>query len=42
MGFWIEWRPPSEKESGVRFRTVMRWVVLSGDWELIGGRLGDS
>ena len=24
------WRPPSEKESGVRFRTAMMWVRRVG------------
>lgn len=34
---WAEWRPPSEKESGVRLRTAMMRV---GRWGLEGSRGG--
>ena len=34
------WRPPSEKESGVRLRMAMRWVFRVGAREVMGGREG--
>jgi len=34
------WRPPSEKESGVRFRMAIKCVLRVGDWEFRVGRLG--
>ena len=36
------WRPPSEKESGVRFRMAMRWVFRVGERDVMGGRKGAS
>ena len=44
----VEWRPPSEKESGVKFKIAMRCVGRAGFWLLIGlgcednGVSGDS
>ena len=37
-----EWTPPSEKESGVRFRTAMMRVWRAGLRDWMGGRDGVS
>ena len=36
------WRPPSEKESGVRFTIPITRVRRVGDVEVMGGILGES
>lgn len=38
----MEWREPSEKESGVKFRMAIMWVRRVGDWDAKGGRWGDK
>ena len=41
-GSVVEWRPPSEKESGVRFKIAMTWVWRVSFWLLRGGNCGES
>ncbi len=38
----MPWRPPSEKESGVRLRIAIMCVARAGASEDIGVRFGDS
>ena len=42
MGSFRECRPPSEKESGVRFMTAIRWVFFAGDRLVSATNLGNN